>query len=188
MWAGELTLPPAGGSVRWPSLGSAGELTLVLWTRESHQPSCQLCPGPGQDTWKGQPCFSKAVGPCVTQGNNRITLMTPCKAAVLIVSKKSEILNQANDSLQMKMCGQKDTLWDTPWHTTDSMMRSFLWFVCYCHLFICLCIFLFLRGFARTKDRYEGRGTWAVSLEWWCETHKDSVKSFYNRNTLVFEI
>lgn len=29
--AGELTLPPANGSIGWPSWSNAGELSLVVW-------------------------------------------------------------------------------------------------------------------------------------------------------------
>jgi hypothetical protein len=36
MRAGALTLPPVDGDTGWPSWSSAGELTLVIWIRESH--------------------------------------------------------------------------------------------------------------------------------------------------------
>jgi hypothetical protein len=37
MRTGEMTLPPANGSIGWPSQSSDGEITLVVQTRESQQ-------------------------------------------------------------------------------------------------------------------------------------------------------
>ena len=48
----------------------------------------------------------------VTQGNNRIFEKSPSEVLVLTEEQKPEILYQANDHLQAKKCGQKETLWD----------------------------------------------------------------------------
>ena len=51
MWVSkeELTLPPADGSIGWPSQSSAGELTLVVWIRERWRDD-QLSFHPGPDS------------------------------------------------------------------------------------------------------------------------------------------
>ena len=49
----------------------------------------------------------------MTQSNNRIARKSPDEDLILMVSQKSEILNQTNDSLQVKVCAQTDILWDT---------------------------------------------------------------------------
>jgi len=38
------------------------------------------------------------------------------------------LMTHCNEYLQMKVCGQKDILWDTPGHSTDSIMRCYLCF------------------------------------------------------------
>lgn len=80
----------------------------------------------------------------MTQGNNRITRRKTGKETILMVTQKPEIY------LQMRMCGQRDTLWNTLWHTAVSMMRFFsmlLFFVCRREGEV-----------ARAKGRNEGKG------------------------------
>lgn len=184
MWAGELTLPPAGGSIRWPSLGSAGELTLVLWTRASHQLSCQLCPGPGQ---KGSALLFQSCGTLCDTGQQQDNLDDSMQGCSIDSVKKVRDLEPGQWLINENVWTEGYTVGHTVtyYRFHDEMFSMICLLLSFVYLFV---HFLFLRGFVRTKDRYEGRETWAVSLEWWCETHKDSVKSFYNRNTLVFEI
>jgi hypothetical protein len=49
----------------------------------------------------------------MTRGNSRITGRSSDVDPILMVSQKSQILNQTNEHLQVKMCGQRDILWDT---------------------------------------------------------------------------
>ena len=76
----------------------------------------------------------------------------PGEDPILMVSQKPETSNQTNCNvhLQEKMCGQRDTLWDTRRHTTASTMRCFsvFWGV--------VVVVVLLWGYvARVKGRYE---------------------------------
>jgi hypothetical protein len=49
----------------------------------------------------------------LTQGNSRITRRSSSEDPILMVSQKPETSKQTKDSLQLKMCAQRDVLWDT---------------------------------------------------------------------------
>jgi hypothetical protein len=109
-----LNLPPADGSIGWPTESSSGELVLVVWIRESWCTD-QLSYQPGQMQgfelahpkiyiryeWlgckKGQDLLIQSCRISMTQGNNRLSGRRPGEDPILMVSQKPEILNQSND-------------------------------------------------------------------------------------------
>jgi hypothetical protein len=76
------------------------------------------------DLWKGQ--SRAATSP--QQSSNGMTQKSPGEDSISMVSQKPEILSQThcNEHLQVKTNGQRDTLWDTLWHTTAFTASCFL--------------------------------------------------------------
>ena len=87
-----------------------------------------------------------------------------------------------NEYLQVKMCGQKGRLWDTLWRTPAATTRFLLvfWFGL---VFVCL---FFILGGRLQGQRADMRGQ-GDEWDWgaWCETHKESIKSFKKFQTPV---
>ena len=83
-------------------------------------------------------------------------------------------MTHCNEHLQVKICRQRDIVWDTLWRMIASMMTYFsmLWFLFVCK---CLCVCVILGKVSSVKDAYEGMGRW-VGLDAWCEIHKESTK------------
>ena len=93
----------------------------------------------------------------MTRGNNRITMRSPGKNPILMVSQKPEISNQTNDSDSMQRIFASEDVWTeehTVGHTVTlynfhDEMFSMLCFVCWCGL---------LQVDAQAKGRCEGMG------------------------------
>ena len=202
-----LTLPPEDRSIGWPSWNSSGELALVAQIRESwwlDQLSYQ--PGPDPGLWIGPsqnlyhlrmvgrqkeqavpklPDFHDRRQP---QDNWEESWWESNVDGVTI--KEPKTLNQTHDMahckqhLRVKICGQRDVLWDILWDTTASTMRRFLCFVLlllllllFAHVcIVCVCLSICLHHFGdyKVKGRYEGWGEEWVGLGTCCEIHKES--------------
>jgi hypothetical protein len=91
--------------------------------------------------------------------------------------------------LQVKLCRQRDILWDTLWHSTASSEISFLCFGVLLGVRVLehkyVLYFGGLGSFARVKGRYEGTRRWAGGGTQY-ETHKESIKCF--KNLVKFQV
>ena len=112
MRIGELTLPPANGSVGWTIQSSAGELALMVQIRESwwadqlsyHPgPDLGLCIGPHPNLHHRQMVgICERASPAIPQREDLhdIGQQQDNQNPILMVSQKPEVLNQANGPLQ----------------------------------------------------------------------------------------
>jgi hypothetical protein len=113
----------------------------------------------------------------MTQDNKRITERSPVRIQYWWSNRsqrpRTRPMTHGKEHLQVKMCGQRDTLWDTLCHTTASMMRCFYALFCLFFIFV----FYFLSGEVEMAEGgYKGMGRW-VELGKWCESHKELITS-----------
>ena len=77
-----------------------------------------------------------------------------------------------NGHLQMKLCGQRGTWWDTLWHTTAPMMKCFL----------CFLLFVYVFHFGGIRGRLEGQ--WVEMRGWrddWDQRTQCETQKFYKK-------
>jgi hypothetical protein len=149
------------------ALSSPGEPTLVVQIRESpcyDQLSYQAGPDPG--LWDGLPqnlYYLQTVEMCERaspadpklqnlydtgqkQSNQDEAQWGSNNDGVTEARSQTRPMTHCNELLQVKMCGQRDTLWNTLWHSTASTMRCFS-MVC----FVCVLFYLGWIGKGKVK-------------------------------------
>ena len=74
-------------------------------------------------------------------------------------------ITHCNEHVKVKLCGQRDILWDTLWHTTASMMRCFLCLrVCVC-VCVCVCYLACRLEGQRADMKNKMIGTWVPDVK-----------------------
>jgi hypothetical protein len=202
-------VPTVNGSMGWPSWRCTGELNLVVRIRES--PDSRLWDGllknmhhlwtVGEckrasladpktqdlnDPWKQQDNQDESQWGCSTDGIPEARDLEPYQWFIVITNH-----------LQVKMCGQRDMLWDTMGHITALTMRCFAMFVCVCvcvcvcaRACMCTCVYVYVCLFVLFQERLQ---VWRAGMteqedEWdwntWCKTHKESIKSVFKSEVI----
>ena len=127
---------------------------------------------------EGWSCWPKAAG----SPWHRVTTGQPGGVLVTIQywydrSQRPRARTICNEHLQVKMCRQRDIVWDTlqlPWQMFSNF--CFVLFVC---LFVCLLFYFSLvRRLQEQRVSVRGWGRW-VGLGPWCKTHKESITRIF---------